>query len=178
VQRLHTTWYNFKCSHSSARPPPPGSRLYTSRTIVIDTMRSSALGRFLVFAPAINSALAKTYTYVTGGYTTTVSTLTFDPEACTLDVINTTPYAPTNASWVATHPYNPNLLLATAETAPYGQLATLSFDDKTNSAQVVSNSSSKGADPAYAAFTRDGKFVFIVNVRAWSYVRLLSDAGP
>jgi 6-phosphogluconolactonase (cycloisomerase 2 family) len=113
---------------------------------------------------AINTTMAAPYTFLAGGYVPSISTVSFNPTTHALKVIANSPFAPTNPAWVSTHPHNRKLVLATAA-SPEGQLAIVSFDDKANTAHVVSNATSSGARPAHAAFSKDGKQVFIVNVR-------------
>jgi hypothetical protein len=107
----------------------------------------------------------KLYTFLTGSNTSSISTLAFDSSAGTLSIVESSPFEPTNPSWVATHPHNKKLVLATAEVAGEGQIATLLYDDKSRKASVVSVKPTSGPEPAHAAFSTDGKWIFVVNVR-------------
>ncbi|KAG9080277.1 hypothetical protein FRC06_006839, partial [Ceratobasidium sp. 370] len=62
---------------------------------------------------------SRTFTLLVGAYGTVITSIRFDTASKDLAVLGSSPSG-TNPSWIATHPLNSSILLATNEVNPTG----------------------------------------------------------
>ncbi|KAG8689443.1 hypothetical protein FRC08_010943, partial [Ceratobasidium sp. 394] len=70
----------------------------------------------------------RTFTILVGAYGSNLTSILFDPSSKELSVLGTSPSGP-NPSWIATHPRNSSVLLATNEVNPIGGVNTFLITD-------------------------------------------------
>jgi len=106
---------------------------------------------------------SKTFTLLVGAYSSVITSIRFDPSSTILSVLGSSPSG-TNPSWIATHPLNSSVLLATNEVNPTGGVNTFLITDPINGvAAIKSKSSSFGADPAHLAGLSQARQVAVMD---------------
>ncbi|QRW25434.1 lactonase, 7-bladed beta-propeller [Rhizoctonia solani] len=88
------------------------------------------------------------FTLLVGAYSSVITGIRFDPASTNLSVLGTSPSG-NNPSWIATHPLNNSIIVATNEGNPVGGLSTFLVTDRSKGAVVRSSQATTGADPAY-----------------------------
>ncbi|KAF8608340.1 3-carboxy-cis,cis-mucoante lactonizing enzyme [Ceratobasidium sp. AG-I] len=94
---------------------------------------------------------SKVFTLLVGGYSSLITSVSFDPSLSNLTVLSTSDSG-ANPSWITTHPLNCSVLIGTNELNPVGGVSTFKITDRAKGTVTrLDNASSFGADPAFVA---------------------------
>ncbi|KAH7101430.1 putative isomerase YbhE [Auriculariales sp. MPI-PUGE-AT-0066] len=107
------------------------------------------------------SRRATTYTLLAGGYTTSITTLTFDPAVAAISVVGTCDSG-ANPSWLTSHPTVKTVQYSTNE-YDAGLISSFTTADPKRICTKVNSASAAGDAPAHVAVVRSGSEIIAAN---------------